>query len=55
MKYLLDTHALTWYLEASDKLSKKVFDIITDTDNQLYVSIATHLTDCLSLLQRQKK
>ena len=40
-KYLLDTHILLWWVSDADKLSKEVFDIISDTRNQIYISSAT--------------
>ena len=40
-KYLLDTHALIWFLEGDNQLSNKAKNIILDTDNQLFVSIAS--------------
>ncbi len=40
-KYLLDTHIFLWWMSDADKLSKEVFDIISDTSNQIYISSAT--------------
>jgi len=40
-KYLLDTHIFLWWLSDCDKLSQEVFDIISDTSNQIYISSAT--------------
>jgi len=40
-KYLLDTHIFLWWLSDTDKLSQEVFDTISDTSNQLYISSAT--------------
>lgn len=40
-KYLLDTHALIWYLEGSNRISKKSKNIIDDVENQCFVSIVS--------------
>ena len=39
MKILLDTHVLLWTLMGSKKLSRKAKDLITDPDNEVYISI----------------
>lgn len=39
--YLLDSHALIWFLEGNNKLSKKAQKIITNSSNECFVSIAT--------------
>ncbi len=41
MNILLDTHTFLWYLEDSGKLSSKAAEIIEDTSNTLYLSIAS--------------
>lgn len=41
MKYLLDTHALLWWLSDDDQLSLEARDIISDRDNEIYVSAAS--------------
>ncbi len=41
MKYLLDTHTFLWFNEGSTELSKKAKEIIIDSDNQLFISIAS--------------
>jgi PIN domain nuclease of toxin-antitoxin system len=41
MKYLLDTHALIWFLEGDSQLSSKAKNIIVSTDNQILISIAS--------------
>lgn len=41
MKYLLDTHTFIWSFLEDNKLSSKVHDIITDSDNIIYVSSIT--------------
>ena len=40
-KYLLDTHIFLWWISDADKLERKVFDIISDTSNKIYVSSAS--------------
>ncbi len=40
-KYLIDTHALIWFLEGDLQLSKKAKNIILNTDNQLFISSAS--------------
>lgn len=41
MKLLLDTHVLIWWSLDSAKLTKKIYDLLTDPDNTLVVSIAS--------------
>jgi PIN domain nuclease of toxin-antitoxin system len=41
MDYLLDTHALIWFLNGDQHLSKKAQLLIEDTENKKYVSICT--------------
>lgn len=38
MKVLLDTHAIAWWLLDDQRLSRKAHSIITDPDNQIWVS-----------------
>jgi PIN domain nuclease of toxin-antitoxin system len=38
MKYLLDTHAIIWYFEASPELPKKIRDIIHNNETSIYIS-----------------
>lgn len=38
MKYLIDTHVFIWALFDTQKLTKKVFDIIEDEENEVYIS-----------------
>jgi len=45
MRCLLDTHALLWYFNNSDRLSEMVADIIEDAEVQKYVSMQDHETD----------
>jgi PIN domain nuclease of toxin-antitoxin system len=41
MQYLLDTHALLWWLTTPDKLSTKAQNIIKDKSNVIYISSAS--------------
>ncbi len=41
--YLIDTHILIWCLLDNSKLSKKVFEILNDEFNEIYVSVASLL------------
>jgi PIN domain nuclease of toxin-antitoxin system len=41
MKLLLDTHVLIWWSLDSGKLSRKVYDLLTDFSNTHVVSIAS--------------
>ncbi|TAG22315.1 MAG: type II toxin-antitoxin system VapC family toxin [Cytophagia bacterium] len=41
MRYLLDTHALLWFLEGSNQLSSRAKILIEDTENEIFVSIAS--------------
>ena len=41
MNLLLDTHIVLWWLSDSGKLSKKSRSIISDTNNFIFVSVAT--------------
>ena len=38
MKYLIDTHVFIWALMNTKKISKKVYDIIGDEENEVYIS-----------------
>ena len=38
MRYLLDTHAIIWYVEDSSELPKKISDIIDNPENEVYIS-----------------
>jgi len=38
MKYLLDTHAVIWYFEASPELPQKIRDIIHNNEIGIYIS-----------------
>ena len=39
MRYLLDTHAIIWYVEDSSELPKKIADIIDNPENEIYISL----------------
>ena len=41
MKLLLDTHTLLWWLQKFPSLSKRASRLISETDNQIFVSAAT--------------
>lgn len=41
MNYFLDTHALIWFLNGDDKLSKKSKELIENQINSKFISIAT--------------
>jgi PIN domain nuclease of toxin-antitoxin system len=41
MKLLLDTHTLLWFVEGENKLSYIARTFIEDTDNNLFVSMAS--------------
>jgi PIN domain nuclease of toxin-antitoxin system len=41
MKILLDTHILIWWLSKASRLSQTEIDLITDSDNFIFVSTAT--------------
>jgi len=40
-KYLLDTHIFLWWISDAKRLSKKVFNTILDSSNQIYISSAS--------------
>jgi len=41
MRLLLDTHTLIWMASKDDKLSEKAKALILDTDNELFLSVAS--------------
>ncbi|PCI43011.1 MAG: PIN domain nuclease [Proteobacteria bacterium] len=41
MRLLLDTHTLIWMASLDDKLSEKAKSLILDTDNELFLSVAS--------------
>lgn len=38
--YLLDTHALLWWLGDQPRLSKRAYNILADPDSAIYLSVA---------------
>ena len=50
-KYVLDTHALVWYLEGSPRLSTKAKAIVDDSSNQLVVPLIV-LAEAAFLIER---
>ena len=42
MKYLLDTHTLLWVLFEDEKLSDTAKEIISNPENEIFVSIITY-------------
>jgi len=42
MRYLLDTHTLLWVLFEDEKLSTKAKRLISDSENEIFVSIITY-------------
>lgn len=41
MRAILDTHAILWWVTNNPQLSQTVRDIISDSDNTLYLSVAS--------------
>jgi PIN domain nuclease of toxin-antitoxin system len=41
MRYLLDTHALRWWLFDDSKLSSKAKEAISESENEILVSAAS--------------
>ncbi len=41
MRYLLDTHTFLWWDTRSSRLSRHVFDLISDRSNVLWLSMAS--------------
>ncbi|SFQ33186.1 type II toxin-antitoxin system VapC family toxin [Parafilimonas terrae] len=39
--YLLDTHTLIWMQEGNSELSKKIIDIVTDSEQKLFLSVVS--------------
>jgi len=46
MRYLLDTHAIIWYVEDSSELPKKITHIIDNPENEIYISSIFFMGDC---------
>ena len=40
-KYLLDTNILLWMANAPERLKPKVFDLLQEEQNEIYVSVAS--------------
>ena len=41
MKYLLDTHALIWFIEGNNQLSAHARQLMEDESNELFISVAS--------------
>lgn len=41
MKYLIDTNIFLWYAEKSNRLNIEIYDLILDSKNDIYISIAS--------------
>ena len=41
MRYLLDTHALLWFISEDQKLSDRAHQLILDPDSEIFLSIAS--------------
>ncbi len=41
MRLILDTHTLLWYVADDPKLSRRVADLLEDTGNEAFVSVAS--------------
>ena len=41
MQLLLDTHAFLWWLDTTEKLSERALQACEDTENSIYLSIAS--------------
>lgn len=41
MRALLDTHAFLWWITNDPRLSRKVHEIISDSENELFLSVAS--------------
>ena len=41
MRYLLDTHAFIWTMFSPSKLSRRAENVISDTGNQIFVSVVS--------------
>lgn len=40
-RYLLDTHAFVWWMDGGISLDRKVADILSDPDHEIFVSTAS--------------
>jgi PIN domain nuclease of toxin-antitoxin system len=50
-KYILDAHALIWYLEGSKRLSRKARGVMADPDSQLVLPIIA-LAEATFIIER---
>ena len=41
MRYLLDTHALLWFISEDQKLSDRAHQLILDSNSEIFLSIAS--------------
>lgn len=41
MRALLDTHAFLWWITNDPRLSRKVHEIISDSENELFLSVSS--------------
>ncbi len=41
MNYLIDTHILIWFIEGNEQLSKQAQALITNPENNIYISQAS--------------
>jgi hypothetical protein len=41
MKYLIDTNIFLWYAEKSNRLNIEIYDLILNSKNDIYISIAS--------------
>ncbi|MEO1431335.1 MAG: type II toxin-antitoxin system VapC family toxin [Cyanobacteria bacterium J06633_8] len=46
MKILLDTHIFLWFISGDNKLATDIRDAISDSDNEVYLSIIS-IWECL--------
>ena len=49
MKILIDTHALLWLITGDKQLSAKSSQIFSDTDNELFFSMASFWEICIKV------
>ena len=41
MRYLLDTHIFIWWIEKNKRLSKDIFNLLNNPQNQIFLSVAS--------------
>ncbi|WP_017741827.1 type II toxin-antitoxin system VapC family toxin [Scytonema hofmannii] len=51
MKYVLDTHALIWFLEGNSRLGANANSILSDLDSQLIIP-AIRLAEAVLIVER---